>query len=248
MDHFERISALPERPDGREAGVSDELEGLPQRGKLHRARGEPAPLWEIRLAWFLRALILATAAIHLYQGEVLYTLLCLVALLLMVAPPLLAHSSRMNIPVEIELFVLWWLVTDMTLGRVLDLYEAVPLYDKLIHFGNSGLLAMVSFLAIYTLRMTCRIQTGFVLNVTGIFLLTLGAGALWEILEFGADAFFDQGAQGSPLMAPLDDTMWDLIVDGLGGLLGGFLGAWYMRKSRRSLARWRSFMGLDSSA
>lgn len=134
----------------------------------------------------------------------------------------------------------------MTLGRMLDLYEAVPLYDKFIHFGNSGLLALLSFLAIYTLRMTCRIQTGFFLNVSGIFLLTLGAGALWEILEFASDALFRQGAQGSPLMAPLEDTMWDLIVDGLGGLIGGLLGAWYMRVSGRSAARWKSFMALAS--
>tara|TARA_R100001086_G_C11736667_1_gene231295 strand:- start:328 stop:732 length:405 start_codon:yes stop_codon:yes gene_type:complete len=134
----------------------------------------------------------------------------------------------------------------MTLGRMLDLYDAIPFYDKLIHFGNSGLLAVVSFLTIYTLRMTCRLQSGFFLNLSGIFLLTLGAGALWEILEFASDAFFGQGAQGSPLMAPLEDTMWDLIVDGLGGLLGGLLGAWYMRVSKRSTARWKSFMALVS--
>lgn len=218
----------------------------PDREELGASGAEPARSWEIRLAWLLRSLILATAAFHLYQGALLYTLLCLAALTLMVAPPLLARTSRLNIPVEIELFVLWWLVTDMTLGRVLDLYEAVPLYDKLIHFGNSGLLALLSFLAIYTLRMTCRIQTGFFLNVSGIFLLTLGAGALWEILEFASDALFGQGAQGSPLMAPLEDTMWDLIVDGLGGLIGGLIGGWYMRVSRRSAARWKSFMAVVS--
>ncbi|MEH6721842.1 MAG: hypothetical protein V7704_23535 [Aurantimonas endophytica] len=219
---------------------------LPGRDNLGTSGPESAPSWEIRLAWVLRVLILATAAFHLYQGALLYTLLCLAALMLIVAPPLLAHTSRLNIPVEIELFVLWWLVTDMTLGRMLDLYEAIPFYDKLIHFGNSGLLAVVSFLTIYTLRMTCRLQAGFFLNLSGIFLLTLGAGALWEILEFASDAFFGQGAQGSPLMAPLEDTMWDLIVDGLGGLLGGLLGAWYMRVSKRSTARWKSFMALVS--
>jgi hypothetical protein len=226
--------------------VSDEPEASTGRETFDGSDSETAPAWEIWLAWALRALILATATYHLYLGDLLYSLLCLAALMLMVAPPLLAHTSRLNIPVEIELFVLWWLVTDMTLGRMLDLYEAVPLYDKIIHFGNSGLLALLSFLAIYTLRMTCRIQTGFFLNVSGIFLLTLGAGALWEILEFASDALFRQGAQGSPLMAPLEDTMWDLIVDGLGGLIGGLLGAWYMRVSGRSAARWKSFMALAS--
>lgn len=205
-------------------------------------------LWEIRLAWVLRALILTTGAFHLLQGALLYGLLCFGALALILAPSLVARSTRLTIPVEIELFVLWWLVTDMTLGRFLDLYGILPFYDKVIHFGNSGLLAIISFLAIYALKMTCRIRTGFILNLTAIFLLTLGAGALWEIVEFGIDAALDAGAQGSPVMAPLEDTMWDLIVDGLGGLLGGLFGALYMRRSRRSLARWNRFAERIGSA
>ncbi|MGJ3264710.1 MAG: hypothetical protein ACFE0R_15895 [Salinarimonas sp.] len=202
--------------------------------------GLAAP-WEIRLAWLLRALILATGVFHVLEGAFLYGLLCFGALALILAPSLVARSARLTIPVEIELFVLWWLVTDMTLGRLLDLYSLVPFYDKIIHFGNSGLLAIVSFLAIYALQMTCRMRTGFVLNLAAIFLLTLGAGALWEIVEFGMDAAIDAGAQGSPVMAPLEDTMWDLVMDGLGGLLGGLFGALYMRRSRRSLARWSRF-------
>lgn len=206
-----------------------------------------APIWEIRAAWLLRVLIILTAGFHLVAGEWLYTLLCAIALSLMVAPPLIARTSRLNIPLEIELLVLWWLVTDMTAGRVLDLYEAGILYDKLIHFGNSGLFAIVSFLGVYTLEMTGKIRTGVLLNVAGIFLITLGIGALWEILEFASDALFAQGAQGAPSMSPLEDTMWDLIVDGAGGLIGGILGAWYMKRSRRSLERWRQFVTVVSS-
>lgn len=206
-----------------------------------------APIWEIRAAWLLRALIVLTALFHISRGEWLYSVLCGVALVLMIIPPLIARSSRLNIPLEIELLVLWWLVTDMTAGRVLALYEAGILYDKLIHFGNSGLFAIVSFLGVYTLEMTGKIRTGMLLNVAGIFLITLGIGALWEILEFASDALFAQGAQGAPSMSPLDDTMWDLIVDGAGGLIGGILGAWYMKRSRRSLERWRQFVTVVSS-
>lgn len=216
--------------------------------KIDRDEPGVAAPWEIRLAWILRALILTTGAFHLLEGAVLYGLLCFGALALILAPSLVVRSARLTIPVEIELFVLWWLVTDMTLGRFLDLYGILPFYDKIIHFGNSGLLAIISFLAIYALKMTCRIRTGFVLNLTAIFLLTLGAGALWEIVEFGIDAALDAGAQGSPVMAPLEDTMWDLIVDGLGGLLGGLFGALYMRRSRRSLARRNRFAERIGSA
>lgn len=220
---------------------------MPGTAAADRAEGLGAPVWEIRAAWLLRALIVLTAAFHISRGDWLYSFLCGVALGLMVVPPLIARSSRLNVPLEIELLVLWWLVTDMTVGRVFDLYEAGILYDKLIHFGNSGLFAIVSFLGVYTLEMTRNVQTGMPINVVGIFLITLGIGALWEILEFASDALFARGAQGAPSMSPLEDTMWDLIVDGAGGLIGGILGAWYMKRSRRSLERWGQFVAVVSS-
>lgn len=234
------LASRPETmaPPGRSSGVA----------RTDRDRLGMAAPWELRLAWALRALILATGAFHLLKGAVLFGLLCFGALALILAPSLIARSTKLTMPVEIELFVLWWLVTDMTFGRFLDLYGTLPFYDKAIHFGNSGLLAIISFLAIYALSMTCRIRTGFVLNLTAIFLLTLGAGALWEIVEFAIDSALVAGAQGSPGMAPLEDTMWDLIVDGLGGLLGGLFGALYMRRSKRSLARWNRFVDRIGSA
>jgi len=47
-------------------------------------------------------------------------------------------------------------------------------------------------------------------------------------------------AQGSPTMAPLDDTMWDLILNALGGLGGGAAGVLYLRRSTRAarVAHW----------
>lgn len=36
--------------------------------ELRGSSSDSAPLWEIRLAWVLRIPILATAALHLYQG------------------------------------------------------------------------------------------------------------------------------------------------------------------------------------
>lgn len=203
---------------------------------------ELAPLWEVRAAWSLRTLLVLTAVAHVWTGQWLYALLCLLALTIILSPPVLARSSRFNMPVEIELVASLWFVSDMTIGRLLNMYESWVVYDKVIHFWNSGNFAILAFLAVYSLKMTCRMQGGAAITVASIFLATLGVGALWEIAEFAADAAFGGGAQGSPLQAPLEDTMWDLIVDGIGGLLGGILGAWYMRSSRRSLGRWRSFM------
>lgn len=209
--------------------------------------GCPRP-WEIRVAWALRGLIAVTATVHLVQGRYLYAALCAVVIAVLVAPPLLARTSLGNLPVELELAALWGAVGDMTLGRLLGLYSGTVWFDKVLHFGNSLLIGLLAFLIVYALQLTGRLSTSAVANAVAIVLLALGVGALWEIVEYGADALFREGAQGSPVMAPLDDTMWDLILDGAGGAVGGTLGAAYIRFSQRTARRFAAFARLVAPA
>lgn len=200
--------------------------------------------WEIRLAWILRIVIVITAVVHVVQGKLAFALLCFATIAVLVAPPLLARTSRANVPVELELAALWGAVSDMTLGRLAGLYAGTIWYDKVLHFGNSLLVGLLAFLCVYALRFTGRLQAASTASAIIIVLLALGVGALWEIAEYVADLTFAKGAQGSPALPPLDDTMWDLILDGIGGALGGLVGAVYMRRSRRSAQRALAFARL----
>jgi hypothetical protein len=156
----------------------------------------------------------------------------------------MARTSAVNLPIEVELVLLWWLVDDMTLGRLAGLYDTSVWFDKALHLGNSVLLGTLAFVAVYVLNFTGKFPAGRIVMGAVIVLLTLGIGAFWEILEYLSDALFGKGAQGSPVQAPLDDTMWDLILDGFGGLIGGVLGPIYMRHSKRSRCRMRAFAEL----
>ena len=158
----------------------------------------PAGRWEIRTAWVLRLLIVGTAVAHVAQGRYLYALLCVVVIALLVAPPLLARSSRANVPIELELLALWGAVGDMTLGRLAGLYGGTVWFDKVLHFGNSVLIGIVAFLFVYALHVTGRLRTSVGVDGLVILLLALGIGALWEIAEYVADLVFGEGAQGSP--------------------------------------------------
>lgn len=223
------------------------MAGRAPDGRARTSRGDryASPrLWEIRGAWLLRLFIVLTAISHFVGGEYLYGLLCLIVIGVLVAPPLLAGSSRANVPIEIELAALWGAVGDMTLGRLLGLYSNTAWFDKALHFGNSGIIGVLAFLVIYALRFTGRLRTSIAVNGLVIVLLALGVGALWEIIEYVADLTFQQGAQGSPVMDPLDDTMWDLILDGGGGLLGALLGTPYMHWSGRTACRIQAFSDL----
>jgi hypothetical protein len=203
--------------------------------RLHPTR------WEARAAWGLKTAVLATAAIHLVGGDLLYGLFCLVAVVLAMVPAFLARTTRANLPIEVEIAFLSALAADMTLGHLAGLYLAIPWYDKALHLGTSMLIGMVAFLAVYILHFIGRSRSHPWIDGGAILLLTLGLGAAWEIGEYAADGLFHRVTQGAPGLYPLDDTMWDLILDGAGGVLGAFLGPLYMQRSRRSRLRIEAF-------
>jgi len=188
-------------------------------------------------ARILRALpriaILATAVAELVAGDVLYGAFCLLVIALTLLPALHVRHLDAKLPLELELAVLWLMIADMTLGNWLGLYR-LTYYDKVLHLGDSLLIAMIGFLAVYVLHLTHRTRYHPWIDGLAILLLTLGVGALWEIAEYGVDQLFGRRTQGSPNLAPLDDTMFDLMLDGLGGILGSVLGTLYIRYSRRS--------------
>lgn len=197
----------------------------------------PVPRWEVWAAWILRLLILITGLYHLWTGQWLYVVLCVAGIGIVLSVPLYARSLRVNMPIELELVLLWWLVGDMTLGRVYDLYGTSGWFDKALHLVNPIMLSWLAFLGLYALHATGRllVSTAFLIGATTM--LTLGIGALWEIGEYLSDLSFGLGAQGSPTMDPLDDTMVDLMFDAAGGVIGGIAGSLYVRYSERSRCR-----------
>jgi hypothetical protein len=180
-----------------------------------------------------RVAILVTAIAELARGDILYGTFCFVALVLTLIPAIHARRIDAGVPLELELVLLWFMVTDMTLGNWLGLYR-LPYYDKVLHLGSSILVALVGFLAIYVLHLTHQTRFHPWLDALAILLVTLGIGALWEISEYGVDQLFARRSQGAPNQSAFDDTMFDLMMDGLGGVIGAVLGPLYIRHSRRS--------------
>jgi hypothetical protein len=196
-----------------------------------------AARWEVLLAWLLRAAVAVTAAIHMVRGDVIYGAFCLAAVAIAAIPATVARNARAIWPFEIELVYLWFLVSEMLLGNLAGLYLYLPWYDKALHLSSAILIGIVAFFAVYLAHSLGRIQRHPWIDGAAILLITLGLGALWEIGEYGVDHLLHRMTQGSPVQAPIDDTMWDLILDGLGGVLGGLLGPIYMHRSARSRSR-----------
>jgi hypothetical protein len=184
-----------------------------------------------------RAAILVTSLAELFAGDRLYGAFCIVALGVTLIPAIHARRLDAGIPLSLELALLWLMVADMTFGNWLGLYYSLTWFDKVLHLSNSVLIGMIGFLAIYVLHLTG--DRGFHpwLDAVAILLVTLGIGALWEISEYFVDQVFSRTSQGSPNMNPLDDTMIDLILDGLGALIAAIIGPRYIRRAAHHRAQ-----------
>lgn len=192
---------------------------------------------ELALIWILRVVAIATAVGHLLGGDPIYGAYTVVAVAIALVPAVLARTTRATWPVEVELVYLWFLISDMTLGQLAGLYLHLSWYDKALHFGNAILIGIVAFFGVYVSHYVARFPRRPWLDGIAILLATLGLGALWEIGEYGVDTLFGYTSQGSPVQGAIDDTMWDLILDGLGGMVGAVLGPLYMHGSQRSRQR-----------
>jgi hypothetical protein len=96
----------------------------------------------------------------------------------------------------------------------------LPYYDKVLHLANPLALAFYGLLLLADSPEPGLNKLPPVALVVLAVLAITGVSAIWELLEYGSDQVFASTTQGSPTMAPLDDTMWDLLLSFLGALLG----------------------------
>ena len=196
------------------------------------------------LAWLLRLTIIATGIAHVASGDVLYGAFCVLAVAIVTTPAILVGTTRTVVPIALELACLWLLVADMTLGNLFGLYRSIPWWDKALHLSSSALIGMTAFLFVYVAHLLGRNRQHLWIDGIAIFLVTLGLGALWEIAEYAVDQLLGTHSQGSPTHLPLDDTMIDLMLDGLGGLVAALFGPLYIRHSAGSRRRVAEFAAL----
>jgi hypothetical protein len=193
--------------------------------------------WEIIAIWCLRAAVLGAGAVFAGKGEWIMGAFCAIAVLVAITPTLVVRTPNLTWPLEVEVALLWLLMCHLLLGTLLHLYDRIGWFDKVLHLGDSVVIGFVAFMAVYAVHVVRHGRRHPVLDGAAILIATLGLGALWEIGEFAADQLFGRYTQGSPTMSPLVDTMWDLILDGSGGVIAAVLGALYIHRSRRSRHR-----------
>jgi hypothetical protein len=153
-------------------------------------------------------------------------------------PQHLGSRLKLRIPPEFESLAILFICMTLFLGEVMDFYNRYWWWDVVLHGGSGFLLGIVGFLLVYVLNekdsLNIDLPPGFIALFAFMFSMTLGV--LWEIFEFAMDALFGMNMQKSGLV----DTMWDLIIDGIGALTIAVMGYFFLRtvETDSFLERW----------
>ncbi len=191
------------------------------------------PPWKRYLRLFLRIIILINALYQIILGEIFFGILALLALSALLAPWVFTKNRICVVPVDIEILFLIVIFFELILADAYSFYSRVPYYDKFMHLLISSIVGLVGMMIIYTFYALGKLQASTGVMFTLIVLITMGMGAGLEMAEY----FYDQAlypvighylptglTQGSLVASPLADTMEDLFIDALGGILGAAVG------------------------
>ncbi len=191
-----------------------------------------------RVSYFLKMVLALGVGLLLLQGRYQAAIEVAIILCITFLPVILGKRFQVRIPHEFESLAVVFVYMSLFLGEVQGYYVRFWWWDIVLHIGSGFLLGVLGFLLVYVLNekedVDLNLKPKFIAFFA--FLFAMGMGAIWEIFEFAMDQLFGMNMQKSGLV----DTMWDLIVDGIGALVISILGWGFLKTNERDsfLERW----------
>lgn len=202
--------------------------------------------WQIhrRLTIVLKISLLIGAVLLLWQGRYQAVVETLAIIFITFLPMILGHRFQVKIPHEFECLAVVFIYASLFLGEIYGYYVRFWWWDVVLHTGSGFLLGILGFLLVYVLNEKKEIDLDLKPKFVALFafMFAMGMGAVWEIFEYAMDQIFGTNMQ-KPMfndLSGLTDTMWDLIVDGVGAIVISVLGWGYLsrRGSESFLESW----------
>jgi hypothetical protein len=188
------------------------------------------------LSWLMKLILIGSFPYSVYKGDYLYSIAAVVAIALSLAPSIIERNYRVTLPFELDFLITLSIFAHIFFGEQMQFYERFWLWDKILHVYGSAVVSLLAFILVYTFHSTGKLR--LTLPFIGLFtvVFTLAVGGIWEIGEFTVDKLLDLNTQRG-----LDNTMWDIINNLIGGTLAALLGMLYVRYShpdnRKRLAK-----------
>lgn len=198
------------------------------------------PVWLHRVVvGSIVTLMAIEAALLAFQEQWLSAATLLAFVVLTLLPTQFGRFFRISLPLDFQVAAVLFMFAALFLGEMRDFYFRVWWWDSLLHFTSGILLGLFGFVLAYAMneddRIDLHLKPSFM--ATFAFFFALSVGALWEIFEFAMDQIFGMQMQKPKFgdLSGLTDTMLDLILDALGGLVISVFGWRVIRRRNGSL-------------
>ena len=133
----------------------------------------------------LRLLVLAMAILQFFNGDYENVFLCILTLLLLLAPAFIQVQFRIELPSVLEVIVLVFAFSAEILGEISSFYEIFPFWDTVLHTMNGFLAAAIGFSLVDLLNRSDRVKFElsplYLAIVSFCFSMTIGV--IWGVLR-----------------------------------------------------------------
>jgi hypothetical protein len=176
-------------------------------------------------SYILKIVMVMLLIIAVWKKDWLWVFGCILGILLSMVPSALKRNYNITLPWVLDLLIALALFLHIG-GGVLNAYHIIPGYDTITHFVSSVFVAFLAFVVIYILDEYWeglhmdKYAMAFVVVVT-----TMAMGVVWEFNEWATDLIFGTNEQWG-----LNDTMKDLLVDTIAGVVMGLAGVSLMKR------------------
>lgn len=126
-----------------------------------------------------------------------------------------------------------FLILSLLVGSLWQVYKLWTPFDKIVHFGSGAMIALFAY-ALFKESKNNKISLFWLFMLT--FSIAMMCGGVWEIWEFTTDILFNNDAQITEDLIgrmAIMDTMYDIICDFVGGLIGATIAVLLEWKKRK---------------
>ena len=184
-----------------------------------------------KITYALWALLVGIIVWGLFEGLWRAAFVAGLTLILTLLPLMFQRMADFRLPRLLISIIVAFAVGTLVLGEVFDFYEEFWWWDIAMHTGSAMMFGVFGVILIMLIFDNASIKASPKMVAFLAMCFAIAVGAIWEIFEFGMDQFFGLNMQKSGLV----DTMWDLIVDTLGAIIGAAAGYVYLRHGKKGV-------------
>lgn len=146
-------------------------------------------------------------------------------LALSMAPVILARRFQIVLPVALVLAIIGFVFASIFLGEAFEFYERFWWWDMVLHGSSAIGFGLMGFLLTLMMFEGDTFAAPHWALALIAFCIAMTVGSVWEIFEFLMDRIFGTSMQKSGLM----DTMGDLMINAVGGLIASVSGYVFLK-------------------